>query len=152
LGSSEYAKEISWVRLWGYPTGTGIWRKEAALQRAIVDLIAQGHGWKFGARLRRWRGLSVALTEKSLIRGVGARGEYQVCGTSHRVLRCLAEGTRARIVVLLRPRASFREIKDRSGAVLRFQADVIGERLAEIGWEISLDGGALVIFGWRFQS
>jgi len=69
FGSSEYAKEILQT-LWGYPPELDL-EKEAALQRAIVDLIVQGmvesvHDCADG-------GIAVALAEKAFVKGIGAR-------------------------------------------------------------------------------
>jgi phosphoribosylformylglycinamidine synthase len=69
FGSSEYAKEI-FGALWGYPPDLDL-EKEAALQKAVIELIQQGlvesvHDCSDG-------GLAVALAEKAFVRGVGAR-------------------------------------------------------------------------------
>ncbi len=69
FGSSEYAKEI-FGALWGYPPDLDL-EKEAALQKAVIELIQQGlvesvHDCADG-------GLAVALAEKAFVRGVGAR-------------------------------------------------------------------------------
>jgi len=69
FGSSEYAKEIL-GSLWGYPPQLDI-QREAALQRALIRIIEQGlvdsaHDCSDG-------GLAVALAEKALPHGVGAR-------------------------------------------------------------------------------
>jgi len=69
FGSSEYAKEILGT-LWGYPPELDL-EKEAALQKAVIELIQQGlvdsvHDCSEG-------GLAVALAEKSFPKGVGAR-------------------------------------------------------------------------------
>ncbi|MGB7602226.1 MAG: phosphoribosylformylglycinamidine synthase subunit PurL, partial [Candidatus Sulfotelmatobacter sp.] len=69
FGSSEYAKEILGA-LWGYPPELDL-EKEAALQKAVIELIEQGllesvHDCSDG-------GLAVALAEKTFAKGVGAR-------------------------------------------------------------------------------
>ena len=69
FGSSEYAKEILGA-LWGYPPEMDL-EKEAALQKAVIELIQQGlvdsaHDCSDG-------GLAVALAEKAFAKGVGAR-------------------------------------------------------------------------------
>jgi phosphoribosylformylglycinamidine synthase subunit PurL len=69
FGSSEYAKEILGA-LWGYPPELDL-EKEAALQKAVIELVQQGlvesvHDCSDG-------GLAVALAEKALTKGVGAR-------------------------------------------------------------------------------
>jgi phosphoribosylformylglycinamidine synthase subunit PurL len=69
FGSSEYAKEILGT-LWGYPPELDL-EREAALQKAVIELIQQGlidsaHDCSDG-------GLAVALAEKALPKGVGAK-------------------------------------------------------------------------------
>ncbi|MGA8866672.1 MAG: phosphoribosylformylglycinamidine synthase subunit PurL [Candidatus Sulfotelmatobacter sp.] len=69
FGSSEYAKEILGA-LWGYPPEIDL-EKEAALQKAVIELIQQGlvdsaHDCSDG-------GLAVALAEKAFAKGVGVR-------------------------------------------------------------------------------
>ncbi len=69
FGSSEYAKEILGA-VWGYPPELDL-EKEAALQRAVIEVIQQGlvesvHDCADG-------GLAVALAEKSFAKGMGAR-------------------------------------------------------------------------------
>src|ERR1043165_1913104 len=66
FGSSEYAKEILGT-LWGYPPELDL-EKEAALQRAVIELVQQGlldsaHDCSEG-------GLAVALAEKAFAQGV----------------------------------------------------------------------------------
>jgi phosphoribosylformylglycinamidine synthase II len=69
FGSSEYAKEILGT-LWGYPPELDL-EKEAALQKAVVELIQLGlvesaHDCSDG-------GIAVALAEKAFPAGMGAR-------------------------------------------------------------------------------
>jgi phosphoribosylformylglycinamidine synthase II len=69
FGSSEYAKEILGT-LWGYPPQLDL-EKEAALQKAVIELIQQGlvesvHDCSDG-------GVAVALAEKAFAKGIGAR-------------------------------------------------------------------------------
>ena len=69
FGSSEYAKEVLGA-LWGYPPQLDL-EQEAALQKAVIELIQQGlvesvHDCADG-------GVAVALTEKAMPKGVGAR-------------------------------------------------------------------------------
>ncbi len=69
FGSSEWAKEIL-DTLWGYPPELDL-EKEAALQKAVIELIQQGlidsaHDCSDG-------GIAVALAEKALPKGVGAK-------------------------------------------------------------------------------
>ncbi|HEV2470133.1 MAG TPA: phosphoribosylformylglycinamidine synthase subunit PurL [Candidatus Sulfotelmatobacter sp.] len=131
FGSSEYAKEISGA-LWGYPPELDL-EKEAALQKAIIELIGQGlvdsaHDCSEG-------GIAVAVAEKAFPKGVGARvnlaseglfGEYVLFGEdASRILVSCDPGNVARI----------KEVAGKNGVA----ADVIGETVAE-RLEISVDG------------
>ena len=76
FGSSEYAKEIL-GELWGFPPALEI-EKEAALQKAIVELIGAGlidsaHDCSDG-------GLAVALARVSFNKGIGCRAELNSNG------------------------------------------------------------------------
>ncbi len=76
FGSSEYAKEIL-GELWGFPPALEI-EKEAALQKAIVELIGAGlidsaHDCSDG-------GLAVALARVSFNKGIGCRAELSSNG------------------------------------------------------------------------
>ena len=71
FGSSEYAKEIL-GELWGFPPALEL-EKEAALQKAIVELTSSGlidsaHDCSDG-------GLAVALARVSFAKGIGCRVE-----------------------------------------------------------------------------
>src|SRR3984957_20657213 len=70
FGSSEYVKEIL-GSLWGYPPELDL-EKEAALQKTVIALIQQG--WIDSAHDCSDGGLAVALAEKALAKGVGAKG------------------------------------------------------------------------------
>ncbi|MFZ0734548.1 MAG: phosphoribosylformylglycinamidine synthase subunit PurL [Candidatus Sulfotelmatobacter sp.] len=135
FGSSEYAKEILGA-LWGYPPQLDL-EKEAALQKAIVELIGQGlvdsaHDCSEG-------GIAVALAEKAFPKGVGARvnlasdglfGEYVLFGEdASRIVVSCDPGNVARI----------KEVAAKKGVA----ADVIGETISE-KLEISLDGRVIV--------
>ncbi|HEX3741555.1 MAG TPA: phosphoribosylformylglycinamidine synthase subunit PurL [Terriglobales bacterium] len=77
FGSSEYAKEIL-GELWGFPPALEI-EKEAALQKAIVELIDAGlidsaHDCSDG-------GLAVALARVSFEKGIGCRADLRSAGT-----------------------------------------------------------------------
>jgi len=69
FGSSEYAGQIL-GRLWGFPPALEI-EKEAALQKAIVQMIAEG--LVDSAKDCTEGGLAVTLAECGLARGVGAQ-------------------------------------------------------------------------------
>ena len=135
FGSSEYAKEILGT-LWGYPPELDL-EKEAALQRAIVDLIAQGmvesvHDCADG-------GIAVALTEKSLIRGIGARVNLRSDGLPGEF--ALFGEDASRIIVSCDPEQVSR-IKD-VAEQFEIAADVIGETGGD-RLEISLDGAVVI--------
>jgi phosphoribosylformylglycinamidine (FGAM) synthase-like enzyme len=135
FGSSEYAKEILGT-LWGYPPQLDL-EKEAALQRAIVDLIAQGmvesvHDCADG-------GIVVALTEKSLIRSVGARVSLKSGGLPAEF--ALFGEDASRILVSCDPEQVSR-IKD-VAEQFEIAADVIGETGGD-RLEISLDGAVVI--------
>ena len=74
FGSSEYAKEILGA-LWGYPPELDL-EKEAALQKAVIELIQQ---WSGGirARLFGWR-VGRGAGGESICEGRGCAGESGV--------------------------------------------------------------------------
>jgi phosphoribosylformylglycinamidine synthase II len=134
FGSSEYAKEILGA-LWGYPPELDL-EKEAALQKAVIELIQQGivgsvHDCSEG-------GLAVALAEKAFAKGVGARvnvashelpAEFVLFGEdASRILLSCDPGDVLRI----------EQIAEKYGIT----ADVLGETIPE-RMEISLDGNVI---------
>jgi len=135
FGSSEYAKEISGA-LWGYPPELDL-EKEAALQKAIVELIGQGlvdsaHDCSEG-------GIAVALAEKAFPKGVGARvnlasgglfAEYALFGEdASRILVSCDPGNVSRI----------KEVAGKNNVA----ADVIGETIGD-RLEISMDSNVVI--------
>jgi phosphoribosylformylglycinamidine synthase subunit PurL len=135
FGSSEYAKEI-FEALWGYPPEIDI-EKEAALQKAIVQIIQQGlaesvHDCSDG-------GLAVALAEKAFPAGVGARVNL-VSGNLPTEFVLFGEDA-SRILVSCDPH-NVERIKQ-VAAELRISADVIGQTIAE-RLDISFDGRTLI--------
>ena len=135
FGSSEYAKEILGT-LWGYPPQLDL-EKEAALQRAIVDLIAQGmvesvHDCAEG-------GLAVALAEKAFVKGVGARVSLASGGLPAEFT--LFGEDASRIVVSCDP-GQVSRIKD-VAEQFGIAADVIGETGGD-RLEIALDGQLVI--------
>jgi phosphoribosylformylglycinamidine synthase len=76
FGSSEYAKEIL-GRLWGFPPALEI-GKEAALQKAIVQMIDEG--LVETAKDCTEGGLAVTLAECSFARGIGAQVSVESAG------------------------------------------------------------------------
>jgi phosphoribosylformylglycinamidine synthase subunit PurL len=143
FGSSEYAKEILGT-LWGYPPELDL-EKEAALQRAIVDLIAQGlvesvHDCADG-------GIAVALAEKALPKNVGARVNLASGGLFAEF--ALFGEDASRIVVSCDP-GQVARIKD-VAEQFEIAADVIGETGGD-RLEISLDGAVAISAGvWELS-
>jgi phosphoribosylformylglycinamidine synthase II len=135
FGSSEYAKEILGA-LWGYPPELDL-EKEAALQKAVVELIQQGlvdsvHDCSDG-------GLAVALAEKSFATGVGARVNLVSNGLP--VEFVLFGEDASRILLSCDPQnlSRIQQIAKENGIV----ADVLGETIPD-RLEISLDNRLLV--------
>jgi phosphoribosylformylglycinamidine synthase subunit PurL len=135
FGSSEYAKEVLGA-LWGYPPEIDL-EKEAALQRAIINLIQDGlvesvHDCSDG-------GIAVALAEKTFPRGMGARVDLASEGLPPAFV--LFGEDPSRIVVSCDPEhlARIKEVAGKHGVL----ADRIGETILE-RLEISLDGKAVI--------
>jgi phosphoribosylformylglycinamidine synthase len=135
FGSSEYAKEILGA-LWGYPPELDL-EKEAALQKAVIELIQQGlvdsvHDCSDG-------GLAVALAEKAFAKGVGARVNLASSGLPAEFV--LFGEDASRIVLSCDPAnvSRIQHIAEKHG----IGADVLGETIPE-RLEISLDGQVVV--------
>ncbi|MFZ0992080.1 MAG: AIR synthase-related protein, partial [Candidatus Sulfotelmatobacter sp.] len=135
FGSSEYAKEIL-GSLWGYPPELDL-EKEAALQKAVIELVQQGlvesvHDCSDG-------GLAVALAEKTLAKGVGAR--VNVVSNGLPAEFALFGEDASRIVVSCTPDniGRIQQMAEKYGIV----ADVLGETIPG-QLEISLDGQVVV--------
>jgi phosphoribosylformylglycinamidine synthase len=135
FGSSEYAKEIL-DALWGYPPELDL-EKEAALQKAVIELIQQGlvdsvHDCADG-------GLAVALAEKAFAKGVGARVNLASNGLPAEFV--LFGEDASRIVLSCDPErvARIHQIAEKHGIA----ADLLGETTPE-ELEISLDGRVVV--------
>jgi len=133
FGSSEYAKEILGT-LWGYPPELDL-EKEAALQRAVVELIGQelvdsAHDCAEG-------GLAVALAEKAFPKGVGARVNVASAGLPAE-FGLFGEDS-SRIVLSCDPKnvPRIKQVAETNGV----SADVIGETFGD-RLEIFLDGKA----------
>jgi phosphoribosylformylglycinamidine synthase len=134
FGSSEYTKEVLGV-LWGYPPELDL-EKEAALQKALIEMVQQGlldsaHDCSDG-------GIAVALAEKCLPGGVGARVTLESGLFAEYAL--FAEDA-SRVLVSCTPEslARIKQIAGRHGIAV----DVIGETIPE-NLEISLDGKPVV--------
>jgi phosphoribosylformylglycinamidine (FGAM) synthase-like enzyme len=135
FGSSEYAKEIL-DALWGYPPGLDL-EKEAALQKAAVELVQQGlvesvHDCSDG-------GLAVALAEKTFAKGVGARVKVTSGGLP---MEFVLFGEDASRIVLSCDPANVARIQQMA-AEYGIVADMLGETIPE-QFEILLDGQVVV--------
>jgi len=135
FGSSDYAKEILGT-LWGYPPELDL-EKEAALQKAVIELIQQGlaesvHDCAEG-------GAAVALAEKAFPNSVGARVNLASQGLPAEF--ALFGEDASRIVISCDPGnlPRIQQIAERRGIA----ADVIGETIGD-RLEISLDGKLVV--------
>jgi phosphoribosylformylglycinamidine synthase subunit PurL len=135
FGSSEYAKEVLGA-LWGYPPELDL-EKEAALQKAVIELIQQGvaesvHDCSDG-------GLAVALAEKAFANNVGARVNLASNGLPPEF--ALFGEDASRIVLSCDPRnvGRIQQIAEEYGIA----ADVLGETIPG-RLEISLDGNVIV--------
>jgi phosphoribosylformylglycinamidine synthase len=135
FGSSDYAKEILGA-LWGYPPELDL-EKEAALQKAVIELIQQGmvdsaHDCSEG-------GLAVALAEKAFAKGVGARVNVASSGLPAEFV--LFGEDSSRIVLSCDPGkvSRIKEVAERHGVV----ADVIGETIPG-QLEICIDGAMVI--------
>jgi phosphoribosylformylglycinamidine synthase len=131
FGSSEYAKEILGA-VWGYPPQLDL-EKEAALQKLIVELIAQRmvdsvHDCAEG-------GLAVALAEKGFGKNVGARVNLASGGLPAEFVMFGEDASR--IVVSCDP-AKVSEIQ-KTAEKFGVAADVLGETMGD-RLEVSLDG------------
>ena len=119
FGSSEYAKEVL-GELWGTAPALNI-NKEAALQKLVQELIAQGlidsaHDCAEG-------GLAVALAEGAFVRGVGADVDLTSAGLAREMV--LFAETASRIVISCDPKNSptIQQMAVKSGVA----ADRLGE-------------------------
>jgi phosphoribosylformylglycinamidine synthase II len=135
FGSSEYAKEIL-GSVWGYPPELDL-GGEVALQKTIIELIQQqlvdsAHDCADG-------GLAVALAEKSLARGVGARVNLASGGLPAEFV--LFGEDSSRIVVSCDPEAVARikQVSKKNG----IEADAIGKTIPG-RLEVSLDGADVI--------
>jgi len=135
FGSSDYAKEILGT-FWGYPPEIDL-EKEAALQKAAVELIQQGlvdsaHDCSEG-------GLAVALAEKTFPQSIGAHVNLASGGLPAEFV--LFGEDASRIVVSCDPTnmTRIKQVAEKHGIA----ADVIGETIPE-RLEILLDGKVVV--------
>ena len=131
FGSSEYAKEILGA-LWGYPPELDL-EKEAALQKAIIELVQQGlvdsvHDCSDG-------GLAVALAEKAFAKNIGARVNLAMEGLPAEFVLFGEDASRVLLSCDPANVARIQQITEKHGIA----ADVLGETIPE-RLEISLDG------------
>ena len=135
FGSSEYAKEVLGT-LWGYPPELDL-EKEAGLQKAVIELIQ--HGLVDSTHDCADGGMAVALAEKALAKGVGARVNLASGGLFAEF--ALFGEDASRIVISCDPEkvARIKEVAGNHGAV----AEVIGETIPG-RLEISLDGKVVI--------
>ena len=135
FGSSEYAKEIL-GEVWGYPPELEL-EKEAALQKAIVEIIHSGlaesvHDCSEG-------GIAVNLAESAMARGVGARVDL----TSRELPgEFVLFGEDASRIVISCDRNHLSGIQQ-VGLKYGLAADVIGETGSQT-LEIAVDGRVVV--------
>ena len=135
FGSSEYAKEILGA-LWGYPPQLDL-DKEAGLQKAVIEMVQLGlvesvHDCADG-------GLAVALTEKALAKGVGARVDLASGGLFAEFALFGEDAGRIVISCDLGNVARIKQVAEKFGAM----AEVIGQTIPD-RLEISLDGKVVI--------
>jgi phosphoribosylformylglycinamidine synthase len=135
FGSSEYAKEILGT-VWGYPPELDL-EKEAGLQKAVIEMIEQGlidstHDSADG-------GLAVALAEKALPKGVGARVNLSSGGLFPEFALFGEDSSRILISCDRAKVARIKEVAAKHGV----DADIIGETIPD-RLEISLDGKPVI--------
>ena len=135
FGSSEYAKEVLGA-VWGYPPELEL-EKEAALQKAVVELIREGivdsaHDCSDG-------GIAVTLAEKAFPKSVGARVNLASDGLPAEFV--LFGEDASRVIVSCDPAsvARIKQVAEKYGIA----ADPIGETIPE-KLEIELDGRVAV--------
>jgi phosphoribosylformylglycinamidine synthase subunit PurL len=135
FGSSEYAKEIL-DELWGYPPELDL-EKEAALQKAVVELIQQGladsvHDCSDG-------GLAVSLAEKAFAKGVGARVNLASQGLPAEFALFGEDASR---IILSCDQAAVSRIKQLAEKYA-VTAEVLGETIPD-RLQISIDGRIVI--------
>jgi phosphoribosylformylglycinamidine synthase subunit PurL len=138
FGSSEYAKEIL-GELWGFPPALDL-EAEAALQKAVVDLIASGlvdsaHDCSDG-------GLAVALAESAFAKGIGC--SVNLASNEIAPEFVLFGEDASRIVIACDP-ANVGRIKEVATKYGIF-AEVLGETVSET-IELKVDGRVVVSAG-----
>ncbi len=135
FGSSEYAKEVLGA-MWGYPPELDL-ENEAALQRALVDMIRSGllesaHDCADG-------GIAVALAEAALPAGVGLKVHLTEQSLPPEFL--LFGEDASRVVVSCDP-AHLARVREMA-AEYEIHADVLGETGSD-RVEITMDGQSMI--------
>ncbi len=135
FGSSEYAKEVLGA-MWGYPPELDL-ENEAALQRALVDLIRSGsvesaHDCADG-------GIAVALAEAALPAGLGFKVHLAEQSLPPEFL--LFGEDASRVVVSCDP-ANLARVREMT-AEYEVHADVLGETGGD-RVEITMDGQSMI--------
>jgi phosphoribosylformylglycinamidine synthase len=135
FGSSEYAKEILGT-VWGFPPALEL-QKEAALQKCIVKLVAEGliesaHDCSDG-------GLAAALAESAFPNGIGARIELASGGLAAEFLLFGEDASRILISCAREHVGRIQELAVEYGIA----ADVLGETVSG-KIEIAVDGRPVV--------
>jgi phosphoribosylformylglycinamidine synthase subunit PurL len=135
FGSSEYAKEVL-HGLWGFPPALEL-EKEAALQKAIIELI--GAGLVGSAHDCSEGGLAVALAKCSFSKGFGCSVDLKAGELAPEFV--LFGEDASRVVISCAP-GNVARIKEVAGKYGIF-ADLLGETVPE-KVEIKLDGRSVV--------
>ena len=135
FGSSEYAKEVLGA-IWGYPPELDL-ENEAALQRALVDMIRSGlvesaHDCADG-------GIAVALAEAAMPGGVGLKVHLSEQGLPPEFL--LFGEDASRVIVSCDP-GNLARVREMA-AEYEIHADLLGETGSE-RVEITMDGQPMI--------
>ena len=135
FGASEYAKEIL-GELWGFPPALEL-EKEAALEKAIVELI--GDGLVESAHDCSEGGVAVAVAEASFGKLVGCRLAVESRGLQPEFLLFGEDASRIVVSCDSRNEAAIKQVAAKHGIA----ADVLGETIPEM-LEIQVDGRLVV--------
>jgi phosphoribosylformylglycinamidine synthase II len=135
FGSSEYAKDIL-GSVWGFPPALEL-EREAALQRALVELI--GAGLVDSAHDCSEGGIAVTLAESAFGKGIGLRVNLPSMGLPPEFVLFGEDASR---VVISCDRSRLSGIQQ-VAAKYRLSADEIGETVSN-QVEIQLDGRVVV--------
>ncbi|MGB7555477.1 MAG: AIR synthase related protein, partial [Candidatus Korobacteraceae bacterium] len=131
FGSSEYAKEIL-GEIWGFPPSLEL-EKEAALQKAIIDMI--GAGLLESAKDCTEGGLAVTLAECGFARGIGAEVDLSSNGLVPEFVLFGEDASRVLISCDGQNVGGIKQVAEKFGLSLEQIGDTILAKL-----EISVDG------------